>query len=137
MARIGHQIGDHRPPAQPGRRHRQHIAHHHHQVVAVGDAKQQGQAPQQVAHLALKHFREPAPEAGVAEAAGAVFAGAAEQGDGGLVVGAAMAHQGQGLGPVAPGPQFAGDQGAAEVFAVAIAEQQDRGPWLQPGLAQI
>ena len=86
-------------------------------------AAQQRIAAQQVEHLALDQFRELAGQAGVAQAAGAVTAGMAQHGDALAAVGIAVAHQGQGLHRHAQSLQGRGQQGTAEVFPVAVAQQ--------------
>ena len=93
MAGVGHEVGGSGPAAQPGCHHWNHIPHHQDQLIPAGDPQQQQQAPQEIEHLPLDHLGDAADHAGVAQAAGAVLTRAAANGDPGLLIGTAMAHQ--------------------------------------------
>ena len=73
--------------------------------------------------LAFPQFREATGQAGVPQSTGAEFAGAADHGNTGLPVGMAVAHQGQRFHAQPPGQQPPAQQGATEVFPVAVAQQ--------------
>ena len=72
-------------------------------------AQQTQQAPQQVKDLPLNQFRQPAAQAGVADASGAEFMAASQQGYPGLLVGTAQPRQWQGLHAVPHGSQGLAD----------------------------
>ena len=75
-----------------------------------------------MAHLAFQQLAEPSAQAGVAEAARAAAAGAAQHRHAPLAIGAAVTHQGQSLNRNAPLHQLGSYQGTTEVFPVAVAE---------------
>ena len=125
VAGVGHQVGRHRPLAEPCRDHRDHISHHQDQIKATPVPHQTHQASEQIQHLPLGDLGEAAAKAGVADAAGAEFMAASQQRHAGFLVGAAKAHQRKSLHVVALLLKLLGQQGAGEVFTVAIAQQQD------------
>ena len=125
VAGVGHQVGHHGPPAQPGGQHRDHITHDHHQVGLPAPPQEQAQPAKQVTRLTLNQFGQPSPKAGVPQPPRAEFTGAPQHREARLPVGGPVAHQGQGLNHHAAGLETIADQAAAQVLAVAIAEQQN------------
>ena len=125
MARVGHQINRGGSPREPGPHDRHHIAHGHHQIKLAPSPPQLNHLAGQVHQLAFPDLEQLAAHARVAEAAGADGVGFAHQRHIPLPVGLAMAHQGHGHNRDPLGDQLGGQEGAAEVFSVAVAEQQN------------
>jgi hypothetical protein len=122
MAGVSHQIDGVGQAREPAPQHGQHITHGHHQAVMAAAAAQEQEPAEHMAQLALQQLAEATGQAGVAEAASAAAAGAPEHRHAPLAIGAAVAHQGQGLNRDSPLHQLGSYQGTTEVFPVAIAE---------------
>ena len=95
-------------------------------------AQQQQEPSEQIEDLALHHLGDAAQKAGVAEAAGAEFAGTSTHGNARLLIRPAMAHKGKRFHGQAAQLKGLADQSATEVFAMAITQQENR-----PGITVV